>query len=71
MEYMTIKQAAEKWGLSIRRTQVLCEQKKVEGATKFSNVWAIPQDAERPRDGRLKTGKYVDWRKEKNGEKNV
>ena len=71
MEYMTIKDAAKLWGLSIRRTQVLCEQQKIEGATKFSNVWAIPKDAKKPKDGRVKTGKYVDWRKEKNGAENV
>lgn len=62
MEYMTIKEAAELWELSVRRTQVLCEQQKIEGATKFSNVWAIPKNAEKPKDGRIKSGKYVAWR---------
>lgn len=62
MEYMTIKEAAELCELSVRRTQVLCEQQKIEGATKFSNVWAIPKNAEKPKDGRIKSGKYVAWR---------
>ena len=30
MEYMTIKEAAEKWGLSVRRVQAICNEGKVE-----------------------------------------
>lgn len=63
MEYMTIKEASELWGLSVRRIQTLCDEERIEGATKFGTVWAIPKDAERPKDGRIKSGKYVNWRK--------
>ena len=62
MDYMTIKQTSELWGLSIRRIQTLCDENRVEGATKFGNVWAIPKDCKRPKDGRYKSGKYVQWR---------
>ena len=62
MDYITIKEASELWGLSIRRIQTLCDENRIEGATKFGNVWAIPKDSERPKDGRYKTGKYINWR---------
>ncbi len=59
MEYMTIKEAAAKWGLSERRIQEICELKKVPGVTKFGRAWAIPVDAKKPVDLRVKSGKYV------------
>ena len=59
MEYMTIKEAAEKWGLSVRRIQEICELNKVPGVIKFGHAWAIPVDAEKPVDLRVKTGKYI------------
>ena len=54
MEYMSAKEASEKWGISERRIQKLCEENRIEGVIRFSRVWAIPKDAEKPRDGRLK-----------------
>ena len=58
MEYMTIKEAAEKWGLSVRRTQTICNEGMVEGVVKVGKAWAIPKEAERPVDKRIKSGKY-------------
>lgn len=63
--YMTIKQAAEVWGITTRRIQVLCAEGRIEGATKFGLDWAIPVEAEKPMDGRVTTGKYRNWRKKK------
>ena len=63
--YMTIKQAAEVWGITTRRIQVLCAEGRIEGATKFGRDWAIPVEAEKPTDGRVTTGKYRNWRKKK------
>lgn len=63
MEYMTIKEASEKWQLSIRRIQTLCNEKKIDGIKKFGNMWAIPTEAEYPKDNRVKTGKYINWRR--------
>lgn len=48
MDYMTIKEAAEKWGLSIRRIQDICKENKIPGVMKFGTAWAIPSDAVRP-----------------------
>lgn len=59
MEYMSISQAAEKWGVTPRRIQVLCVQERIPGATRIGYVWAIPKDAEKPKDARVKSGKYV------------
>lgn len=59
MEYMTIQEAASRWGITERRIQVLCASGRLEGATKFGRQWAIPADAEKPDDARIKSGKYI------------
>ena len=59
MEYMSISQAAEKWGISPRRIQVLCKQERIPGASRMGYVWAIPTDAEKPKDARVKSGRYL------------
>ena len=70
-EYMTVKEAAEKWGLSVRRVQLLCVEGRIEGALKYASVWAIPKDAEKPKDERIITGKYIKTKKdEENNEQN-
>lgn len=63
--YFTIKQIAEKWGVSVRRVQKLCEDQRIPGVIKFGRDWAIPKDAIQPNDGRVKSGKYKNWRKNK------
>ena len=50
MDYISTQQAAEKWGISNRRVQQLCEQGRITGAIRFSRVWAIPKDAPKPKD---------------------
>lgn len=54
MDYITVKEAAGKWGITIRRVQVLCAQDKIPGAIRFANTWAIPKDAVKPADRRYK-----------------
>ena len=58
-DYMTLKEAAQKWGLSDRRINTLCLEGRIEGAVKFGLVWAIPKDAVKPKDERIKSGKYI------------
>ena len=48
MESLTVRQAAEKWGLSPRAVQQLCTQGRIPGAQKFGKAWAIPADAQKP-----------------------
>lgn len=58
MEYMSISEAAAKWNVSNRRIQVLCTQNRILGAFKLGNIWAIPKNAEKPLDARIRSGKY-------------
>lgn len=53
--YMTVKQAAEKWGISDRRVRILCSEGKISGVTHEGRSWKIPADAKKPEDGRYKT----------------
>lgn len=59
MEYMTIQEASQKWGITERRIQVLCSEGRLEGAQKFGRQWAIPNEMEKPEDARIKTGRYI------------
>lgn len=54
MEYISCAEAAAKWDISERRVQKLCEGERIPGAAKFSRVWLIPKDAEKPVDERRK-----------------
>lgn len=53
MDYLTVRQTAEKWNLSVRMVQQFCSQGRIPGAQKFGKSWAIPADAEKPKDPRL------------------
>lgn len=59
MEYLSIRQTAEKWGLSKRRVQVLCSEERIPGAMKIDSSWVVPSNAEKPVDARIKSGKYI------------
>jgi len=61
--YITVKEAAEKWEIKERAVQTMCMDGRIPGATKFGRSWAIPCNAERPKDKRVVTGKYKGWRK--------
>ena len=53
MEYLTVREIAEKWGVSQRMVQRLCVDGRISGARKFTRIWAIPADAEKPQDHRF------------------
>lgn len=38
MGYISIKETAVKWGISIRRVQALCEKKPIDGRTKAARI---------------------------------
>lgn len=50
MEYLTVRETAERWNLSERTVQQLCVDGRIPGARKFGKSWAIPAEAEKPRD---------------------
>lgn len=52
--YITVKQAAEKWGISDRRVRILCSEGKIPGAYQEGRAWKIPYDVAKPTDGRYK-----------------
>lgn len=59
MAYLSVHQTAEKWGISTRRIQTLCGEGRIPGATKIGCYWVIPDDAEKPIDARIKSGRYI------------
>ena len=54
MQYISAKEAAEKWGLTLRRVQDLCKCHAIDGAVRWGRDWMIPADANRPADRRKK-----------------
>lgn len=52
MEYMSAREAADKWGISQRRVAVLCSENRINNATMVGNMWIIPASAEKPMDAR-------------------
>mgnify|MGYP003507333444 CR=1 FL=1 len=59
MEYLSIRQTSEKWGISTRRIQILCAEDRIPGAMRVGYSWVIPASAEKPKDGRIKSGRYI------------
>ena len=59
MNYLSIRQTSEKWGISARWISDLCKGNRIPGAVKIGTYWAIPENAEKPKDARIKTGKYI------------
>lgn len=54
MEYITTKQASEKWGISQRRVRILCQQNRITGVVKAGKSFLIPITATKPNDNRYK-----------------
>lgn len=52
MEYMKVSKAAEKWGISTRRVRLLCAEGKIPGVIRKGNLYMIPENAQKPLDGR-------------------
>ncbi len=57
--YISVKQAAERWGISDRRVRALCSDGKIPGAYQEGRSWKIPIDAIKPADGRFKSKESV------------
>ncbi|MDI9470705.1 MAG: Fic family protein [Bacillota bacterium] len=57
--FISVKEAAQKWGISGRGVRVLCSEGKIPGAYREGQVWKIPADAGRPADGRYKLGESI------------
>ncbi|WP_346726590.1 helix-turn-helix domain-containing protein [Bianquea renquensis] len=64
MEYLTVTQAAEKWGISTRRVRLLCANGEIGGVIRKGKLYMIPAETEKPLDKRKlpnkrKRGKFA------------
>ena len=59
MDYLSIRETSEKWGIGVRRITVLCSTGRIQGAERIGNMWVIPKNAEKPKDARVKSGRYI------------
>lgn len=55
----TCKEMALIWNVTERSVTKFCNEGKIPGAMKGGKSWAIPDDAKKPVDGRVSSGKYV------------
>ena len=55
----TCKQIAKEWGVSERSVNHMCKTGKIPNARKSGKAWQIPDDAKKPADGRIRSGKYT------------
>ena len=54
MDYMTLKEAAEKWGVTPRRVNYYCAAGRIPGAVKMAGVWLLPKEIAKPAARRYK-----------------
>lgn len=54
MNYLTVKEAGEKWGITSRMVNYYCVAGRIAGAVKKGNLWLVPIDADKPIDCRTK-----------------
>lgn len=57
MDYMTLREASEKWSISTRQINYYCTEDRIPGAVKMAGVWLLPKEAEKPVDGRTRQGR--------------
>ena len=53
IQYMSAREAAEKWNISQRRVSILCSENRIPNVAMLGNMWIIPRDAEKPVDARM------------------
>ena len=54
MIYLSVAEVAEKWGITRKRIQVLCNNGRIDGAQRVGNAWMIPETSVKPSDARKK-----------------
>lgn len=59
MDYISVSQAAEKWGVSERSIRNYCQQGRIIGAVLNGHSWLIPESSEKP-DRKKRRGKVPD-----------
>ena len=59
--YITVQEAANKWGITSRQVQILCKESRITGATRMSRIWIIPEDADKPTRNKVKSTDVKKW----------
>ena len=59
MDFINVKKAAQRWGISDRRVRVLCAEGRIEGIVKKGRSYLIPANTLKPIDGRSLRGKEI------------
>lgn len=59
MNLLSAKKVGELWDISARRVAVLCKEGRIPGAQLVGKSWVVPENAEKPLDARIKSGKYI------------
>ena len=54
MDYVSAKEIADKWDVTIRQVQKLCSDGRIEGVKRMGRMWLIPENSEKPKDLRRK-----------------
>ncbi len=54
IQYMSAREAAEKWNISQRRVSILCSEGRIPDVAMLGNMWIIPRNAVKPVDARMK-----------------
>lgn len=68
MDYMTLKEASEKWGISVRQLNYYCADGRIPNAVKMATIWLIPKEAEKPADRRYRNYRNHSSRKDSKNE---
>ena len=68
MAFLSAKEIGERWGISPRRVAVLCKTGRINVAQLVGSYWIIPEDAEKPVDARIKSGRYIKDTEDKTNE---
>ena len=48
MEYITVKEAADKWNTSVQIVRRFCRQERIPGIIQREGAWLIPENAKKP-----------------------
>lgn len=60
MNFITTREAAEKWGISPTRITILANQGRIPGAQRVGRSWLIPANAAKPADLRASRGSVAE-----------
>lgn len=52
--FITVQEAAIKWSITPRQVQILCKRNRVNGATRMSRIWVIPENSKKPTKDKIR-----------------